>query len=198
MRKPWLVLGIGINDNEARTHITKNGKLLWTDPAYSLWIGMLNRCYSAKEHERAPTYTQCTIDPDWLFFSVFKEWFDKQDTEGKEIDKDILTPGNQHYCPEECCFVSPALNRLLNRNKRRRGKYPQGVSLSSCHKPNRFHVSIRIYGKQRFLGTFQTPEEGSHAYNRAKAFHIAEIMHEQTDIRIIRGLYRHAIARLGA
>ena len=75
------ICGIGISD---LSHI--HG----TD-AYTHWKGMIRRCYDKKSLKTRPTYSDCTVCKEWLRFSVFKEWFDKNYIQGYALDKDILS-----------------------------------------------------------------------------------------------------------
>ena len=88
---------------------------------------MLARCYSAKFQEHCPTYTGCTVAEDWLKFSNFKDWMEKQQWEGKQLDKDILFEGNKVYGPDTCVFVSPMVNTFTIDSGAARGKWLIGV-----------------------------------------------------------------------
>jgi hypothetical protein len=86
--------------------------------------------------------------------------------ENFELDKDILIKGNKIYSPETCCFVPKEINLLFTKSNSIRGKYPIGVS---CRKKDgKFRAQCWVEGKQRFLGSFYTPEEAFQAYKEAK------------------------------
>ena len=51
---------------------------------------------------------------------------EKQDWEGKFIDKDLLFPGNKVYGPDTCVFVTRQLNNLFT-DHGGRGPHKQGV-----------------------------------------------------------------------
>jgi len=40
---------------------------------------------------------------------------ERQDWEGKHLDKDILIPGNKIYSPDRCIFVSSLINLLIDK-----------------------------------------------------------------------------------
>lgn len=110
-----LVYGVGNNDAdyvvEKREEIGYVGgkrrrKLMWVCPYYQTWKDMIKRCYSTKCQEKFPTYKGCSVSADWHTFSNFKAWMEKQNWEGKQLDKDILIEGNKVYSPETCVFVS--------------------------------------------------------------------------------------------
>ena len=121
-----LVHGVGINDYEEL--ITLNGKQI---PEYTVWAGMLKRCYSPKWLEQRPTYKGCTVADEWLYFSNFKQWLDDNGYKPNvhHIDKDILIPGNKIYSPSTCLLVTLAINNLLTDRGNARGSYPMGVTL---------------------------------------------------------------------
>lgn len=79
---------------------------------YKTWASMLQRCYDKKFQAGNPTYTDCSVDPEWHNFQNFAEWMSKQDYRGKELDKDIKVKGNEVYSPETCMFVTQAENAV--------------------------------------------------------------------------------------
>jgi hypothetical protein len=82
------VSGKGINDMPIG--FTKN-------KIYLLWKGMLRRCYSSVHQRTHPSYIGASVCEEWLTLSNFVAWVESQDMEGKELDKDILCPGNKRY-----------------------------------------------------------------------------------------------------
>lgn len=184
-RKP--VFGVGINDANYLTQPRIDGKQVRC-PFYQAWKGMLSRAYSTAFHIRRPTYSDCTVTAEWLAFSNFRSWMVEQDWQGRELDKDLLLPGNKVYGPDTCVFVSSQINTLLNDHAADRGLYPQGVCF---HKASgKFRAKISIHGKTKYLGYFTTPTAASTAYNEAKSAHIIEVAQTQPD-NIKAGLIRH-------
>lgn len=135
----------------------ENGK---ESRAYVHWKSMMLRCYSEKSLNRLPTYRECYVCNEWLTFSNFKKWFDKNYIEGYSLDKDIIIKGNKIYSPETCCFVPVAINNIVIKRKKYRGTLPIGVGRSK----NRFRSFIH----NRHLGVFDTPGEAFLAYKKAK------------------------------
>jgi hypothetical protein len=113
-----------------------------------------------------------------------------QDWQGKALDKDIISPGNKVYSPDNCCFISGALNSLLNGYDRGRGNYPKGVSWHIGSESFEAYVSYK--GKRIRLGYYSSPKEASKIYIKAKIDIILEAAGEQTDDRISNGLRIHA------
>jgi len=79
---------------------------------------MLARCYSKAVHAKNPTYSNCSVHPDWLIFSVFKTWMMLQDWENNALDKDLLIPGNTLYSKDTCIFVPAEVNILLRKQNK--------------------------------------------------------------------------------
>ena len=112
-----LVAGVGVNDADypiVRFVETINGKKKreWICPYYKTWSAMLNRCYRLANDKRYNSYSQTTVCQEWHTFSNFKSWMEKQDWEGKDLDKDLLTDNNQ-YSPSNCVFIPSRLNTFL-------------------------------------------------------------------------------------
>ena len=144
-----MVLGIGIND--AGYVVKKNERFkddagktksrqTWICPYYRRWMGMLYR--ATPEHSRRrKSYKGASICDDWVYFSRFKEWVESQEQAlgadeiaKRQLDKDILSPGNKVYSPATCIFVLPKTNYFFTDSRAARGDLPVGVS---------FHKGIR-------------------------------------------------------
>ena len=50
--------------------------------------------------KKYPTYEGVDVCEEWLTMSNFITWVESKDWEGKELDKDIICPGNKIYSPE--------------------------------------------------------------------------------------------------
>jgi len=178
--------GVGVNDSNYQTQPTVNGKKV-TCPFYTAWTGMMRRCYSEKYQLKNPTYIGCTVDPVWHSFMVFRSWMIKQDWKEKQLDKDILIPGNKVYSPDTCVFVSCQINSLLTDSAACRGRYHMGVTWLKAR--GKFHARIKYYGKQNHLGYFDTEEAAYAVARKAKAEHITNIA--QTQLEPIRSALLH-------
>lgn len=107
-----LVYGVGINDADYAIAPRINGKQVRCK-IYGIWAALLQRCYDPAELERQPTYLNCSVDKEWHSFMNFRAWVLTQDYEGKELDKDLLLPGNKLYSKETCVFINKALNNFI-------------------------------------------------------------------------------------
>lgn len=176
-----LVFGVGINDADYVVKPTVDGKRVWC-PFYRVWHNMLERCYSEKYQQRYPTYTGCSVCPEWESFMCFRSWMVGQDYEDKQLDKDLLLPGNKVYSPETCCFVEGWLNNLFIDHAAKRGKWPIGVCFNKQTK--KFQANVRINGKRKHLGYFDNPQEAHAAYLKAKKKYVEEKMKNYSNQRI--------------
>lgn len=133
-KKNKLVYGVGVNDYEGRVKI--NGKMI---KSYNTWKNMLERCYDDKLLKKYPTYTDCTVCEEWLYFSNFKKWFDEHyrwdlDEKGLRpcLDKDLLVKGNKIYSPDTCIFLPNSVNSFLaNKQSRNTSGY---IGVTWCKK----------------------------------------------------------------
>ena len=97
--KMKLVYGFGTNDSPAPVRV--NGK---TIPSYKRWQNTLQRCYCPKFLALNPTYVGCSVHEDWLLFSNFQRFFDKNYIQGYQLDKDLLIHGNREYSEGVCVY----------------------------------------------------------------------------------------------
>lgn len=194
-KKKKLVCGVGWNDadyqiTEQQVTIDEYGgkkKITWMCPFYWKWKSMLQRCYSPKLQEIRPTYVGCCVCEEWLTFSNFKAWMEVQDWEGKQLDKDLLTPGNKVYSPETCVFVDKRVNLFLIECSATRGECIIGVC---WHRGvNKFQALCGDgSGKQKHLGCFNTELEAHKAWLAFKLEQAKILAAEQTDPRVAKAL----------
>ena len=184
-----LFYGVGINDSDYAVTSTINGKLKCI--AYTKWRLMLRRCYDESYQLKQPTYKGCTVVPELHRFSNFKAWHDQQNyTEGLQLDKDIIYPGNKVYGPDKCVYVPSELNNFLSR---KRNKYLAGVFKhpNTGKQVKIFQSKVLINGKRTSLGYYHTAEEAHEVYVQAKIKYIQDYyLIKETDQRIIDGLNR--------
>lgn len=192
-----LVHGVGIND--ANYQVTKyedvyteNGKLtkkiIWVCPFYDRWQSMLGRCHNSKAQVHRPNYSGCETVPEWHYFMTFRSWMEKQDWEGKALDKDLLVIGNKIYGPDTCLFVDPKVNTFLLECTAAQGIWPVGVTLQKSS--GRFVARCRtLVGSERqYLGIYGTPEEAHKAWLTFKLAQAKILASQQTDPRVSKAL----------
>lgn len=155
------IYGIGTNDAKYAVKPKINGKRSYC-PYYKVWHHMMERSYSQKFQDRNPSYAGCSAANEWLVFSIFREWMETQDWEGKQLDKDIIISGNKIYGPAACIFVSGKINTLFTDAAAIRGDLPQGVSLDKRTGKYRSYCMAR--GHQNHLGYFSTINEAEYTY----------------------------------
>lgn len=183
--KTKLVYGIGVMDITGGTR-TSPGEV---DPAYYRWKMMLRRCYSPEWVERNPTYEGCVVCDEWLIYSNFRDWFYSQgDVTGKELDKDIIDPGNMVYSPTTCVFVDKGLNALLNQRKADRSN--TGV-IGVSFRTGKYNVFCKVNGSNVYLGRYDDLQTASKVYRDYKSDYIRSWIDRSSDQRIKSGLEKH-------
>ena len=178
-RKRSLVYGVGINDWVGAIRV--GGKLIME---YQLWQNMLQRCFDEKYKQKYPTYQGVTCSKEWLLMTSFIEDVSKMKgygLKGWELDKDILVKGNKLYSKETCCFVPAEVNLLLTKSDKSRGEYPIGVYFNKH--AGKFMAELRINGKSKNLGYFNTAEEAFQAYKTAK----------ESQIKVVAQKWKHLL-----
>ena len=188
-----LVYGVGINDvmipyfTKTRTWRTWCGIIRRTDKRDLKWL-----TGTGKEQ-----YADCTLDPRWFKLSVFKEWIEQwDDFENKEVDKDLLIPGNRIYGPDTCLMVRPVVNKWFKTKKSGGGDLPRGVCWNSAWKrgksSNPYRAQITpIGGKRTGLGYYATMEEASAVFEKARKKQIEILIETETDLKVKTAMLEH-------
>ena len=110
---------------------------------------------------------------------------EKQDWEGKFIDKDLLFPGNKVYGPDTCVFVTRQLNNIFT-DHGGRGPHKQGVYK---HGRDGIYVAqISRYGKQKEIGYYDNEEAAYECYKKARREYLIEVANKQKDVRLVKAL----------
>ena len=183
-----LVCGVGINDADypVATKVLVTGG--WVQdkicPYYERWKSMLRRCYGYPSLSRNPTYKGCTVCDEWLLFSNFKAWMQKQDWKEKELDKDVLSGVSKTYSPNTCCFISKQLNSFLSGTVSKLGKYMTGVSpyrdtgrfLAKCSDP--------FLNKNIHLGIYSNELEAHSAWRSYRSAIAIKLSELEADSRV--------------
>ena len=192
-----LVYGVGNNDAgyvvkkwEEAGYVNgkRRRKQVWVCPYYNTWKSMIERCYSAKEHERSPNYKGCTVSEEWHTFSNFKAWMEKQQWEGKQLDKDLLFEGNKVYSASTCVFVTPMANSFTVDRGAARGECLIGVDLDKRTGRFRAQCNNPFTNKREYLGYFDCELEAHEAWRKRKLELAKELASIQTDPRVAKAL----------
>lgn len=174
-----LVYGIGTNDADYKVKPRVNGKHN-PCPYYLKWKEMLRRI---ARPEKFPQYVGVKICDEWLAFSNFKSWMEKQDWHDKELDKDIINQGARLYSPETCAFVDKATNSFFSGHFGKKSDLMTGVDIT---KSGRYTSKCRnpFTRKKEYLGIFNCETDAHSAWVNRKAQIITELAKSQTDKRI--------------
>ena len=164
-----LVYGVGFNDKTRPVFV--DGKLV---KEYVLWHNMLKRCFSEKLQTLRPTYKGCNVSDNFLHYSYFYDWCQKQvgfksvDENGSSwcLDKDLLFVDNKTYSETTCVFVPQEINKFFNEHGNARGDYHVGVCFNKVI--GKFQAFCNVNSKRQYLGLFDTPEEAFAAYKPFK------------------------------
>ena len=172
MSKFKLVCGVGFNDRKYKT--TLDGKIT---REYDTWSSMLKRCYSESYLKRFPSYRGKTVCEEWLIYSNFHKWmvdypYNKYNW---HLDKDILVKGNTVYSPETCTFLPEAINLLLGKSTRRRGKYPIGVCSVRRRKRTKYMAQCYDSAGKRSCRYFSSADEAFAWYKESKERAVREV-----------------------
>lgn len=188
-----LLHGVGINDAEyaVSRYETVGGKnkRVWTCPFYLKWNGMLYRCYSKKFHLKQPSYASCSTVEEWHRFTSFRTWMEKQDWEGKELDKDLLIRGNKIYGPDTCLFISKSVNSFLVERQNHRGQWPIGVSWQAREGKFAAQCNEFLTGKRKHLGYYQNPDDAHRAWLEYKKCQIKDLIEQEQDPIVAKALF---------
>lgn len=149
---------------------------------------MLVRSYCPNYQKQFPTYVGCSVVEDWHLFSKFKSWMEKQDWEGKQLDKDILFPGNKVYGPDTCVFIKPNINTFLIETNAGKSQLPIGVYWHNRDQKYVAQCNCVITGKRIFLGYYTTPIEAHKKWLSFKLEQAKILAAEQTDQRVAKAL----------
>jgi hypothetical protein len=200
-KKNRKVFGIGVNNADYTLYrsekIKGKWKKVWVCPYYVVWKDMLKRCYSMVFLKKYPTYRGCSVCDDWIYFMTFKAWMEKQDWEGKHLDKDILVEGNKVYSPETCRFVDSNINLFLGDCAASRGLWPLGVSWRKDINKFQAHCRNPFTLKKEYLGHFTCPQAAHEAWRRRKQRYATMLADIQSDLRIAEALRKRFAPKEG-
>lgn len=144
------ICGVATNDAEYVTSVYEKGqkrKLTWRCPFYNVWFNMINRVYGKYKSVQHSFYEDSVVCDEWLTFSNFKAWMEKQDWKGKQLDKDILVVGNKHYSPETCVFVTGEANGLVKDFKTNNTSGITNVRLMNGKYYSQIRINNRLVSK---------------------------------------------------
>lgn len=159
--------GVAIND--MKESYKSLGMRTSECPINRKWRDMIRRCYDQKRKASLHPLSSCTVCDEWLVFSNFLKWAERQDYEGKELDKDILSGPSKIYSPDTCLFVDRKINMLVVGLNTAKG-------YCFLKSRNKFYCSVKnsITDKLEFIGLYDTEEQAKAAYTSRKK----QIIHE--------------------
>lgn len=164
------VIGVGyIGEGEFTARV--NGEMT---KCYNTWVNMLSRCYNV-DNNRNDSYSDVNVCEDWLCFQNFAKWFyseyDPIIMKNWHLDKDLLCYTCREYSANNCCLIPNKLNVLFKDSNQSTTDLPRGV----YPKDGKYQSSINKFGKQCYIGFYETIEETHYAYLKAKKEYFLEI-----------------------
>lgn len=182
------VLGIGILGYES--DVEKS--------SYTAWYSMLQRVYAPQCEKTKRVYEGCSVDSSWLYYQVFKKWYDGQIKEVSwQLEKDLLVKNNKVYSPDRCVMVPQELNKFLVSQGRHREGVPTGVYYQKQR--DKWVAQVCIEGKHYALGRFDTSGEAFLVYKSAKeaeAKRLAEKWCKIVDPRVTTALLNFEVSNM--
>ena len=136
-------------------------------PLYQVWSGMKSRCDNSN-HVSYKNYGRrgISVCTEWGDFSTFYNWaVDAGYKKGLDIDRKNNDEG---YSPANCRFVTREKN-LLNQRPIRKNNTTGYTGVFRYGRTGRkYYAKIYLNGKPINLGVFDTKEEASGVYQKAK------------------------------
>lgn len=185
-----LFLGVGINDADYVVQIKETvgyvdgkqkRKIIWTCPFYQKWASMLSRCYSPRVQKLQPSYGGVTVCDEWLTFSNFKAWMEKQDWEGKVLDKDLIGD-SQLYSEDTCLFISNRVNSFIGENMV--GEFPGTSVKFNDGRVNCVVSQICGADGKLHLGVFPSQLQAHRAWQKEKINQAKILVDTENDLRV--------------
>lgn len=188
-----IVYGVGINDADYVVQMRirekgEPGKVNWVCPYYARWCSMIQRTCSEDFKAKNPSYVDCALHEDWIYFSNFKAWMEQQDWEGKQLDKDLLVPGNKIYGPDTCVFVDRQVNNFIYESAM---KYREECPIGVCYHKDRKKYQATCGSADNvytYLGLYETPEEAHKVWLDFKLQQAYILAQRQKDPRVAAAL----------
>ena len=188
------VLGVGYLGDDVT--VDENGV---RSRAYSVWKGMLERCYGERELE---AYKYCIVSEEFHNATYFKDWYESQKgscMKDFQLDKDILSEGCKIYAEDTCVLVPKEINIFFANTGARthssynNKNYPIGVSW--CRSTRKFKSTYNNGGDKQ-LSYHDNEWSAFLAYKKAKenrAKELAEKWRGQIDDRVYEKLINYKV-----
>lgn len=189
-RRRGIVYSVGVNDADYPVEVWVDGKLK-VCPFYRTWCNLLSRgCEEGRQtkKDRDLTYKDCTICDEWLVFSNFKAWMEKQDWKGKHLDKDFIKRGNRIYSPDTCVFVPQIINNFLTLRSNHRGAAPLGVCWHKASNKYTAGCNDPFVGKLVYLGIHSDAYVCHRKWQERKLEVARKLLTLTDDIRVTKGI----------
>ncbi|HBN5447502.1 TPA: hypothetical protein L3F56_004202 [Klebsiella oxytoca] len=141
--------------------VTKHG--MYKTREYGIWSGMMDRCYQENNPRFADYGARgITVCDQWHdFTSFYKDMGNKPD--GMSLDR---INNDKGYSPDNCRWAT--LNEQQWNQRKQKGTTSRFLGVSKS-RHGRWVARISAFGVKTHLGYFDTEEEASDAYQKARA-----------------------------
>ena len=154
-----IILGVGIKDCAYKDD---NGVKL---RSYNIWHSMVKNVYGGYKPSRGGRiYDGFTVCDEWLRYSNFNAWYDKQEHGDNTyvLDKDLMPNPTKVFSPDTCCLLPKEIKAFISVKPNKDNGLPIGVHY--CEIKEKFVAMGKRDGKVVWLGTHDTPDEAHARY----------------------------------
>ena len=149
-------------DCKEPTHITHG---LRSDPLYTVWAGMKNRCTNPKE----PAYAKyggkgIRVSEEWQDFKVFHTWAYANGYKPHKLSIDRINPDGDYEASN--CRWATAQVQAENTSGLNANNTSGCIGVSYRKRNKKFVAAIGMFGKQKHIGYFNTAVEAGEAYDQ--------------------------------
>ena len=146
------------------------------------WRAILHRCYNKNRLKLFPTYKNVSVCEEWHNFSNFAKWFDENypyhiSDIKFQLDKDLLQQGieNKVYSSETCLFLPEKVNYFIISKRKLGSSGLIGAFWNKVNKKWQSNIMDFTEGKIKYLGLYDTKEEASNAYQKARVLEAEKV-----------------------
>jgi hypothetical protein len=147
---------------------------------YAVWRAMMQR---QRQGYKNKGYEGVIVVGDFTDYDLFYDWlvnqvgYGEKDDKGQsfQLDKDLLGDGLS-YSKEHCLLLPREINNATIKPKTSKD-LPTGVYKAS----NRFSCRISRYNVESTIGYYDSAEDASKAYKKAKASYLKDLAHKWKD-----------------
>ena len=164
-----LLYGVGITDCTKDEKYTK---------CHKTWSNMIERCYSKLYQENNKQFQGYTVCDEWLTYSKFRSWYDRNyyEVPGMAIDINRNWYGSNIYGPDTVLFLPRELRKALNSVNCKNASGYAGVCFDKAK--GKYKASISINARRVHIGMYNTAHEAGDAYKVEREIYISKMIRD--------------------